>query len=357
MIGTIIVFAALLVLLVMVHEFGHFVVARRTGCRVEEFGFGFPPRVFSWMRGGTRYSLNLLPIGGFVKIEGEDMQESTPGPTSFGSKTAGQRTAILVAGVTMNVILTYGLLTIQALIGFPTVQTAQNGQDLTDLKTYIVSVAPNTPAAMAGLQDFDRIVAVAGTPTGSLEDVQAAIARQRGEDTTIEIERQGAHLTLPITPRLDQPAEEGPLGVSLASTGLKREAWWKAPWIGLVRTGQMLGAIVVQFTAVIQRLAASGTLGEALTGPVGIAIYTKEATQLGLSYLLEFGALISLNLALINILPFPALDGGRIVFIAIEKIRGQRLPERFEHATHTIGFAALLVLMALITWRDIVRFF
>lgn len=352
---TIVVFVVLLLVLVLIHEWGHFIAAKKAGCRVEEFGFGFPPRVASFVWHDTRYSLNLLPIGGFVKIEGENMADVNPGPTSFASKSATWRIIILAAGVTMNVILAAVLLSIQAGIGTPTIATPENRAELSRLQTHIIDVTPNSPAANAGLQTYDRIVRLEDIATPTIEEVQ--VKSRAGQPLTLEIERQGMHQTLTITPRIDPPADEGPLGVSLVSTGLKQAPWWQAPWIGVKNTGLMLYTIVSQFSHIISNLIRSGTVPTEVTGPIGIAVYTNEVTKLGASYVLEFGALISLNLALINILPFPALDGGRILFVIIEKLRGgRRLPEKAEQLTHTIGFAFLILLMLLITFRDLKRF-
>jgi regulator of sigma E protease len=354
---TIIVFIGLLLLLVLVHELGHLLAAKRAGCTVEEFGFGFPPRLWSVNYKGTRYSLNLLPLGGFVKIEGEDMENTNPGPGSFASKSVSWRILILVAGVLMNVALAVVLLGIQAGVGFPTLVTSENQAELVDLKTYVVGVLPNSPAEAAGLKELDRIVELAGVENPDVEQVLALVDQAEGKEVVLEVERQGQHQVLTLTPRLKPPEGEGALGIQLAGTGLTRVPWWQAPWAGVVRTAQMLSAIASQFGLIIGRLMQTGTVGESLTGPVGIAIYTNEVTKLGFSYILEFGALISLNLALINILPIPALDGGRILFVLIEKIRGRRLAAKVEQVTHTVGFVALIGLMILITVRDIQRFF
>lgn len=358
---TIIVFAALLLALVLVHEWGHFIAAKKAGCNVEEFGFGFPPKIISKVWHGTRYSLNLLPIGGFVKIEGEDMQDLPAGqqapPTSFASKSAGWRVLILAAGVLMNVVLAFVLLSIQAGVGMPTLVTEENGHELTDLKTYILNVREHSPAAEAGIEELDRIARINTIENPSIEQVQTEIDAAKGATVTLEVERQGRHETLTVSPRLMPPAGEGPLGISLGAAGLKRSAWWQVPLTGAKRTGEMLIAIIVQFSAIIHRLVTSGTVGETLTGPVGIAVYTNEVTRMGLPYILEFGALISLNLALINILPLPALDGGRILFVVLEKIAGRRFPGKIEQITHTVGFVLLILLMVLITFRDVQRFF
>ena len=354
---TIIIFVALLLALVLVHEWGHMMAAKKAGCDVEEFGFGFPPRLFSKMWHGTRYSFNLLPLGGFVKIEGEDMQEKNPGPRSFAGKSAGWRVFILSAGVLMNVVLAWVLLSAQAGVGQPVLVTTENKHQLRDVKTYIVDVSDHSPAAAAGIEALDRVVHVIGIQSPTIEQLQTAIASQTGQEVQIEVERQGVHHTLTVTPREKPPAEEGALGVSLAATGLEQVPWLQAPWEGLKRTGQMLTAIVIQFWLVFERLAGGSGVGESLTGPVGIAVYANEVTRLGLPYILEFGALISLNLAIINILPFPALDGGRILFVVLEKIAGRRFPGKIEQITHTVGFALLILLMIAITFRDVQRFF
>ena len=354
---TAVIFIGLLLALVLVHEWGHFIAAKKAGCNVEEFGFGFPPRLFSFMWHGTRYSLNLLPIGGFVKIEGEDMQDTSPGPTSFGSKSVGWRITILSAGVVMNVVLAMVLLMIQGAVGYPTVVTEANQQQLTDHHTYIVEVAAKSPAETAGIKALDRVVRLDTVNDPTIEQVQTITQQNAGKEITVEIDRQGDRQTLTLAPRVDPPEGEGALGISLAATGLEKIPIWQAPWFGIKRTGTMLVAIVTQFGEIIKKLAAQGNVGGALTGPIGIAVYTSEAAKMGLSYILEFGALISLNLAIINILPFPALDGGRIVFVILEKIRGRRLPVKFEQLTHTIGFVLLISLMLLITFRDVRRFF
>lgn len=354
---TIIVFIGLLLALVLVHEFGHFIAAKRAGCRVEEFGFGFPPRIWGIKRGGTLYSINALPLGGFVKIEGEDMEEDSPKKTSFAAKSAPWRILILAAGVTMNVILAWILLSVQSVVGMPTLITEANSRNLKDQQTYILEVAPDSPAASAGLQPYDRIVSVNGQAKPGIETVQQETAKQRGGELTFVVDRQGVKKTVAVKPRENPPAGEGAVGIAMAATGLRQTPWWTAPWEGLKRTYEMLAAIIMQFGVILSRLFSTGKLGADVSGPVGIAVYTNEVTQLGLGYILEFAALISLNLAIINIFPFPALDGGRIVFVLLEKIRGKRVSRKIEQWTHTVGFALLIILMLLITFRDIRKFF
>lgn len=351
------VFIGLLLALVLVHEWGHLIAAKKAGCEVEEFGFGFPPRLASFSWHGTRYSFNLIPLGGFVKIKGEDMSEENPGPGSFATKSAPWRILILAAGVLMNVLFAVFLFTWQGIIGVPTIITPENTGSLTNQLTYIVAVVPNSPAAVAEIAAYDRIVRIADIDRPSIEQVTASIASHAGQELTLELDRQGVKSIVTTVPRVNPPAEEGALGVSLVATGITKIPLLQAPWHGVVRTWEMLTAITSQFWEIGGRLIREGTAGETLTGPVGIAIYTNEATKLGLTYVLEFGGLISLNLALINILPIPALDGGRILFVLLEVILRRKIPAKVEQIAHTAGFIGLIALMLLVTWRDISRFF
>lgn len=354
---TIIVFILMLLVLVLAHEAGHFIAARRAGCKVEEFAFGFPPRLWSFTRKGTRYSFNLLPIGGYVKIEGEDMQEAQPGPESFGGKSVLWRLVILVSGVAMNVVLAAVLLTWQAGIGVPTLVTDLNRQDVRNLKTFIVDVDDGSPAKDVGLKQFDRIVSIGSVVDPTIDDVKKVVDENLGRDLTLEIERQGQHKVLVASPRVEPPPEEGALGIVLQMTGLEKTAWWKAPWMGVKRTGQALWLIVAEFGSIVQRLVMQQGVSDVVSGPIGIAVYTNEMTNLGLSYILEFAAFISLNLAIINILPIPALDGGRVVFVLIEAIFRKKIPNKIEYVSHMTGFVLLIILMLVITFRDVGKYF
>ncbi|MBI1833877.1 MAG: RIP metalloprotease RseP [Candidatus Andersenbacteria bacterium] len=357
MLLAIVVFVVMLLVLVLVHELGHLLAAKWAGCKVEEFGFGFPPKLFSRIWRGTRYSFNLLPLGGFVKIEGENMDDPNPSPTSFASKSASRRVFILAAGVLMNILLAYVLLSWQAAIGAPTVVTDENTAQLVDQKSYILDVVPGSPAEEAGIKAFDRIISIAGIQNPSIEDISASVDARLGREVSLELNREGKNIEVSVAARENPPEGEGAMGVSLAATGLIQVPWWQAPVAGLVRTGQMFAAIVSQFAILVQRIFSEGVFDETLTGPIGIAIYTNEATHLGLSYLLEFTALISINLAIINILPIPALDGGRILFVAFEKVLGRKRINKVEYYAHTAGFVLLIALMVLITFKDIKKYF
>ncbi len=354
---TVIVFVGLLLVLVLVHEWGHFWAARRAGCRVEEFAFGFPPRLWSFKKGETTYSFNALPIGGYVKIEGEDMQDMNPGPGSFGGKSIPWRIVILAAGVVMNLVLAVVLLSVQAGLGVPTMVTEENKNTVTDLQTFVVGIDAGTPAESAGLKELDRIDELDGIDAPVISEVQRIGREKGGQEVEMEVERQGRHITLSIAPRAEWPLDEGPFGIAVQATGLMKVPWWQTPWAGITRTWYMLAAIVSQFIMVLQQLFSGSGVEDALTGPIGIAVYTNEVTNLGISYVLEFAALISINLAIINILPIPALDGGRILFVLMEAIFRKKIPGKIEQISHMTGFALLILLMLVITYKDVIRFF
>ncbi|HBE90917.1 MAG: RIP metalloprotease RseP [Candidatus Andersenbacteria bacterium RIFCSPHIGHO2_12_FULL_46_9] len=353
---TIIVFVVMLLVLVLVHELGHFIVAKRAGCRVEEFAFGFPPRLWSIKRGGTLFTFNLLPIGGYVKIEGEDDQDVNPGPTSFASKSIPWRLTILAAGVAMNIVLAVVLLTWQGLVGVPTLVTDVNYNQVQDRRTFIVGVDEGTPAMEAGLKALDRIVRIDSVIDPTIEQVQQVVKESAGQKVDLEVERQGSHIVIAAVPRVEIAPGEGPLGITLQMTGLEHISWWKAPWYGVTRTASAGWMIGTEFTKVLGRLIAQRGVSEAVAGPIGIAVYTNEMTNLGLSYILEFAAFISMNLAIINILPIPALDGGRILFVILEAIFRRKVPAKIEYISHMTGFGLLIILMILITFRDISRY-
>lgn len=257
----------------------------------------------------------------------------------------------------MNVALAALLLSVQANVGVPTAVTQENMGRVSNIKTYIVDIDDGSPADSVGFKELDRIVGIEEEQNPVIGTIQRIVSDNAGQEILIEVEREGSHMSLSIIPRVNPPENEGALGVVLQEVGLERVVWWKTPAAGVTRTWRMLTTIITQFGIILKRLVLEGTTGGVLTGPVGIAIYTNEATSLGLSYVLDFAALISLNLAIINILPFPALDGGRILFVMLEVIFRRRVPAQIERATHMTGFALLIALLIFITFKDIGRFF
>ncbi|MBP7060452.1 MAG: RIP metalloprotease RseP [Candidatus Moranbacteria bacterium] len=370
---TILIFVVLLGLLVFVHELGHFLVARRNGIRVDEFGFGFPPRILGIVQveatgkyrvvwgskempvGRTVYSLNWIPLGGFVKISGEDGSGASD-PESFGSKSAWVRIKVLAAGVVMNFLLAWVLISVVLMLGLPQpIDPSEHGQ-YPNARIQILSIAQGTPAEAMGLKMGDAIVSINGQKMTSLEQVSNAIASHKGQAISVDIDRFGQQVTLSGTPRTEYAPTEGALGISFSETAVVSYPWYEAFYRGAITTYDITVAILDAFGKMIGSLFGAEKAPLDVTGPVGIVYLTKQMSDLGLPYLLQFAALLSINLGIINILPIPALDGGRILFILIEKIKGSPVSRKLEGTIHQVGFILLLLLMLLVTMRDFSQF-
>jgi regulator of sigma E protease len=369
---TILIFVIILGLLVFVHELGHFLVARWNGIRVDEFGFGFPPRLFGVTKnaegkyelvwgskempsGQTVYSLNWIPLGGFVKIAGEDGHDTTD-PTSFAGKSAWTRIRVLAAGVFMNFLFAWFLISVVFMLGLPQpIEPADHGK-FADAKIQVLAVGKGTPAETMGLSMGDAIVSINGEAITTLEQVTQAIGSHKGQTITVVVDRFGKPLTLSGTPRTEYPATEGALGISFSETAVVSYPWYEAIYRGAIATYDITLAILGAFGMMIASLFGGTKTALDVTGPVGIVYLTKQMSDLGLPYLLQFAALLSINLGIINILPIPALDGGRILFILIEKLKGSPVSHRVEGMIHQVGFILLLVLMLLVTVRDFAQF-
>lgn len=366
---TVLIFILILGLLVFVHELGHFIVAKRSAMKVDEFGFGFPPRLIGIQKvdghwkivwGHSRsldsnytvYSINAVPLGGFVKIVGEN-NESADDPQSFINKPFGRRLATLLAGVVMNVILAWILISIGLVIGLPAAigspSEIPKGASLSAQSAVILEVVKDSLADKAGLKLGDTIVSINGQEMKTSDDVQKIVSENKGQQLNFNIKR-GQNTETKLVEALAQPPEgQGPTGIVLADVGKLSYPWYLAPWAGLQATFVQLGGIVNG----LYQLIASGVGFESLGGPVKIAQLTGQAADLGFAYMLQFAAFLSLNLTILNALPFPALDGGRILFLLIEKVRGKRNNQKIEQWANTFGFVLLLLLMLAVTVKDI----
>lgn len=369
---TILLFFLLLGLLVFVHEMGHFLTAIRNGIKAEEFGFGFPPRLAGVVKddesgkwkviwgsnhihgGNTVYSFNWIPFGGFVRIKGED-SNATVTPDSFAGKPAWTRIKVLGAGVFMNFVLAWVLLSVVLMLGFPQPVTDENRASVDRVDIQILSVAKESPAEAMGIKPGDRVLSVDGVAMTGLEGTQSAIQAKRGSEISMTIDRFGETLTLSGTPRLATPENEGALGISFAETAVIGYAWYEAPIRGAQATYHTTGAILGALGSIVKNVFVGEKAGVDVTGPVGIVVMTKQMSDLGIPYLLQFAAILSINLGIFNILPFPGLDGGRILFILIEKIKGSPVKETVEQWAHTIGFLLLLLLMIFVTIKDVAQ--
>jgi len=362
---TIVAFILILGLLIFAHEFGHFIMAKRAGIKVEEFGFGFPPRLFGVKKGETVYSINLLPLGGFVKIFGEDgKNEDLPADEkgAFYSKPVGTRAGILAAGVAMNLLLAMVLLAVGYGIGLPMAIEDNEAGVLKNPQVQVAEVAFESPAAVAGVNVGDAIKKIAFNneiiEIDKVEEIVNFINSHKGKEITLVIQRGEETIEKKVLARENHPAEEGPLGVTLVRTAVVSYPWYQAAFMGASGAVSLTGAVGAALGKILWQLATTGKLAPALGGgPVFIFSMTGQAAKLGFVYLLQFTALLSINLAIINIFPFPALDGGRLVFLLLEKIKGAPVNQKIEQISHTVGFAILMLLVIAITWRDIIRLF
>lgn len=362
---TVLIFLGILSILILVHEAGHFFTARAFGVKVLEFGMGYPPRLFSITRGETVYSLNALPLGGYVKLMGE---EDPTHPESLAGKGVLTRFTVLSAGAFMNFILPIILFTFISMVP----QNHYEGRVLID------GVAEASPAQLAGLQSGDIVLRVDGHPVYNTQELAYRIKLQLGDGTTWTVMRPERLITgsfglsgepgltqplirdtipyeVNLTPRWKPPAGEGNAGVRIRTiegqTVSRSDSLWAAIPNGFIRMWEMLVLFKNEVTTWI-----IGANSPQLAGPVGIAQVTGEVAKAGWQPLVELAALLSLNLAILNILPIPALDGGRIMFVAIEWVRrGKRISPEREGLVHLVGFTVLISSIIIISYFDIIR--
>ena len=379
--STFIIFIIILGVLVLVHELGHFLVAKRNGVISDEFGFGFPPRIIGtykdkqgkrrWIFGNkeigsdlkneneTIYSFNLIPLGGFVKIRGEDGEDKED-KKSFANQTIWVRFKILFAGVLMNFILAIVLFSLAFQIGLP--ESVGDDYQADDAKIQIAQVVKDSPAEEMGLEMGDRVLSIQ-TEEGlmsvnKIKTFQELIENNRGKEISMNIEREGEEdlLVLKSEIREEAPEDQGLLGVQLVRTTFARYGFFEATWMAVQTSFSMILAILVFLGDLIVRIFSSQPVTADVAGPVGIAVMTGKMVQFGLAYVFQFVALLSINLAVINLLPIPALDGGRIFFLLIEKIKGTPLSQKLEGTANAIGFLLLILLMVFVTVKDFSNF-
>lgn len=338
------VFFVILTLLILIHELGHFLTAKFFNVKVEEFGLGLPPRLFGVKKGETLYSLNAIPAGGFVKLAGEDAEEDSKDPRSFINKSPWQRAVIIFAGVIMNFLLALVAFTILYMAGGP----VDSG------KVLIVDVAKDSPAEEAGIKPNDIVVEVAGQKIAGLDDLNKRIKENAGKKVSIKLEREKNQFETQLTPRVSPPANQGPTGIAISNyVETKAYPIWEAPIVGTQQAVKITGLMLDGFKNMIVNLAAKREVPQDVGGVVKIGYITYIATQAGILPLIQWTGLLSLNLALINALPIPALDGGRLFFTLVEAITRKRVPLKFEKWVHMVGFALLLGLIAMITFSDL----
>lgn len=370
---TFIIFLLVLSLLVFVHELGHFLTAKKLGVKPEEFGFGFPPRLVGFYKNrlghkkivwgskevddsaGTIYSLNWIPLGGFVKIKGENGDNNDD--DSFINKPVWKRTIILSSGVLMNIILAMVLLSIGFMIGLPqSVDSSNNNDKISNKQIQIIQIINESPANKANLKVGDIISSVDNIKFNNYSELQSYVDKNKGKELEYKIKRGNEEVTKIIVPELIKDTGKGGIGVAISEIGIVKYSFFKAVWEGIKATIFLTWAILVAFYELFMNIFSGKGVGADVAGPVGIAVITGQVARLGIIYLLQFTALLSINLAIVNFIPFPALDGGRVLFLIIEKIKGKPVRREVEAIMHNIGFILLLLLVVIITFKDVLKY-
>lgn len=367
MIATIFIVLCTISGLMILHELGHFILAKKFGVRVDEFGVGYPPRLFSKKIGQTLYSLNLIPLGAFVKIKEKDIEDFQ----AFAGKPIWQRTLILLGGIVSFWIIAAVLLSIA--FGMGTFQAISDEAEgiLTPPRVRITSVAPGSPAKAAGLRTMDIIKKLRVKDASFYNDnlnkkeievdkvieVQEFVKNHKAEEIVLTIGRGKEEIEVSLIPRATPPKGEGAMGVALVRTTVVRYPWWQAPFKGIEATFNTTWFVIISLFQAISNAIQGLPTGVQLTGPVGVGVLIGQATQEGMSYFLQFVALISVHLAIFNLLPIPAVDGGRLAFLGIEKIKGRAIDQKLEQKINTISLALLFSLMIWVTVKDIMSLF
>jgi regulator of sigma E protease len=360
---SILLFLLVLFVLVLVHEWGHYITAKKTGMRVDEFAIGFPPKLFGIKKGETTYNFNLLPIGGYVKIYGENREEgeepSADSTRAFHARPKWAQAIVLLAGITMNILFAWFLFTVTLMIGVP--QAVDEGT-ATEKATLIVAGTLKDAPADGVLPVGAEIISVSAGDRSLTQPSPASFSEfisSTGENPVmVSFVHKGEEESVAVLPKTglvpDAP-ERAIIGTSLAFIETKQLGIISAVIEGAKMTGQgTVGIINGLYTLIKQSIQGTADFAT-VAGPVGIVGMVGDAASYGLAPLLTFTAIISLNLAVINLLPFPALDGGRLLFVAIEAVTRKEIPPAWTGWTNLIGFALLMLLMAAVTFNDISR--
>jgi len=356
---TVLAFLIVIVFLVLVHELGHFLAAKQSGMRVDEFGIGFPPRIWSTKRGETEYSINALPFGGFVKIYGENgIEEGNDKERAFVHTSRYKQAITLAAGVAFNFLFAWLLISGGYMAGLPTsVQVDARAENPELLVTHVV---PQSPAEEAGFQPGDAIRRVAVRDEVAALSPQASsafITAHPDDEIVFTVMRGGDMVTLSAEPDVAEGHQEEIIGIGMDMIGTLSLPVHEALYEGGKATINMSEAIAVGLAGFVRDAIAGEADTESLTGPIGIAGLAGDALEIGFVNFIMFMAIISIHLAILNLLPIPALDGGRLLFLAIEAICNRPISPRVAGAVNFAGFVLLILLMIVVTYRDIVNLF
>jgi len=364
---TILLFLAILFVLILVHEWGHYITAKKTGMQVDEFGIGFPPKLFGKKIGETEYTLNALPIGGFVRIVGENAEDIAAGekgsvnPRSFVRKPKWAQAVVLVAGVVMNVLFAWLLYVVIFMVG-TTTAVVDEANAPADSQLQITRVTPNSPVDEAGVPVGAFVVALTSDARKvtnlTVKQFQTFIAEHGNEPLSLTYYHNQATTTVSVTPRaglVETEPNRSLIGVSLALVTFEKHDFLAALKKASVTTYETLGFVIVGLGSFLYDAVLYKADFEQVAGPVGIAGLVGEAAAGGFTSLLHFTAIISLNLAVINLLPVPALDGGRLVMVGIEAIIRRPINPVWVARLNAVGFILLILLMVAVTVGDVWR--
>ena len=336
-------------MLVLVHEFGHFITALRLGVRVEKFSFGFGPKIFSFKRKETEYLVSCIPLGGYVKMAGDEPSEAKNNPWEFLSKPAGDRFKIIFAGPLLNYLLAFFIFSLIFMFGSPTPTTE------------VGSLLKDYPAQNLGILAGDKVIALDGKKVGTWEEMTEIIHKRVDGSIRFTIERKGKTFDLDIKPVVRRIKDIFGKEAAFALVGIAPSQKMEKIRYGFFKSFEMGGKKLAQLTAITYKaiwfmVTGRLSLKESMTGPIGIFIITGKAAQMGLIYILHLMGILSASLAIFNVLPFPVLDGGHILFLAIEKIRGKPLPVKTQEVITNIGVTLLILLTIFIFYNDIIKF-
>lgn len=319
-------------IILIVHEFGHFLIAKAFGIKVEEFGLGFPPKIISKKFKGTLFTLNAIPFGAMVKID----NGTTEDKNSFNGKSLAVRISVMLGGIVFNFILGWLILSAAFMIGSP-------------VGLFIADVSKGSPAEVVGLKANDKIISFSKT-----EDFQGFVSSNLGKKIKIEIQRGNERLVFDVTPRINPPKDQGALGVSLVgSDAMEKQNFFPALFNGLKTAANIFWTILVFIFELLKSAFSGNNVLLGLSGPVGAVKISSQFAYLGVVYLLRILGLISINLAVFNLIPFPALDGGRLWFFLIEKIRKVPVAQKTQNIVDSLGFSLLILLSIIIMVKDI----
>lgn len=360
---TIILFLVILAVLVFVHELGHFLVAKAFGIRVDEFAIGFPPKILGWQKGETKYSLNLIPFGGYVKIFGENPDDESingaDSSRSFVNAKRWKQAIVLLAGIFMNIVFAWILISISFNIGLTSSITDEYRDKAKDVSVMILSVQEKSPAEKAGIKGGDHILSIKSGDvfqvSPNVEFIQKTIAESK-DKIIIEYKRNSATGTIEVISQDGVVEGKKAIGISMGIVGTVEFGFFQSFYEGAKLTVIETKNIAVGlYTFIASLFKGESNVFAQVAGPIGIAGMVGEARNIGLSYLLGFVAMISINLAMLNLIPFPALDGGRVLFVGIEAIIRRRIKPVILNWVNGVGFLLLIVLMIVVTFKDILR--